>query len=167
MVNSYCLLVTCLGLSLMVSITSSSNPCIGAVKKCCSSQLKTTPFRCFEINNCAGIIWGTRAGQDICERYRRRSEFEADTSDGNPVNEIRVRTSDEDEEEEPKETKSLSNCQQAILNCCEEDIQKFPFKCFEINLCPTLFWGKLDLICSKDIVNSIAGSKRKNRKISE
>jgi len=92
----------------MVSITSTSNPCIGAVKKCCSSQLKTTPFRCFEINNCAGIIWGTSAGQDICERYRRRSELEADTGEGEPFNGIRVRTSDnEDEEEEPKETKSL------------------------------------------------------------
>ena len=45
----------------------------------------------------------------------------------------------------------FSNCQRAIFNCCEEDIQKFPFRCFEINLCPTLFWGKIQQITERTI----------------
>jgi len=167
MFNKFCLL-----LCLMLEVAYCSNPCISAVTKCCSSEPKSTPFRCFEINNCAGIIWGNKGGADICERVRKGIEVDLENgspavNEREPVNTIRVRTPvAEDEKEDLEDAETLSNCQRAIFNCCEEDIQKFPFRCFEINLCPTLFWGKLDHICSSDIVNSIAEkiSRSKNKK---
>merc|ERR1711953_710697 len=102
MFNKFCLL-----LCLMLEVAYCSNPCISAVTKCCSSEPKSTPFRCFEINNCAGIIWGNKGGADICERVRKGIEVDLEDAE------------------------TLSNCQRAIFNCCEEDIQKFPFRCFE------------------------------------
>ena len=70
-------------------------------------------FRCFEINNCAGIIWGNKGGADICERVRKGIEVDLENgspavNEREPVNTIRVRTPvAEDEKEDLEDAETL------------------------------------------------------------
>jgi len=51
----------------------------------------------------------------------------------------------------------LSNCQTTIINCCDPTSRlPLPLRCFELNLCPGLYWAGRQ-VCSKAVYSKVVG----------
>merc|ERR1719419_858696 len=73
--------------------------------------------RCFEVNKCPGLYW---QGKKACSPKVIKAAQEAF---------------------KPSKINLPTRCLLAIVRCCDSKQTAFlPFRCFEVNRCPGLFW---------------------------
>jgi len=158
------------------------NDCEQAIYNCCDDQTHSPlSLRCFELNRCAGLYWSRKiCSQKYIDRVRQKVWKEAEDRNEIPddevievieviddgVNDI-PRTPIQNPRKPPKRKQQKPSfapvirarpdiqCSNAIVSCCDENSRKIPFRCFEREGCPGIYWSfrRPRKICSTYIID--------------
>merc|ERR1711872_46920 len=132
---------------------SSSGPsaCELAIVRCCSSkQGGSLPVRCFEVNNCAGLYW---QGLKACSPKNVEAALKSvESKKPKPIPEKPTKAPARPPSKSRPNKKLPTECLLAIVRCCDPNQSAFlPFRCFEVNRCPGLYWVR-SRVCSSRVV---------------
>merc|ERR1711988_569714 len=92
-----------------------------AVQHCCTSTTTSTPHRCFEVNEFAGVNF-VRSPCRFLKSVEKKTQMDPEDK----LIETRQR----------KKNRMVSKFQTAVQNCCDNVKSKAPYRCFEINEIP-------------------------------
>merc|ERR1711988_933481 len=124
-----------LTLSLTVQLTLTSpaireeetSPFQNAVQHCCTTTT-TTPHRCFEVNDFAGVNF-VRSPCSFLKSVDKKTQMDPEEEKEMPFDKII-------ETRQRKKIRMVSKFQTAVQNCCDNVKSKAPYRCFEINEIP-------------------------------
>merc|ERR1711915_1130813 len=121
---------------------SSGGPsaCELAIVRCCSfKQSGSLPIRCFEVNNCAGLYW---QGSKACSPQNIKAARESvELKKPKPIPEKPTKAPTKPPSKSRPSKKQPTKCLLAIVRCFDPNQAAFlPFRCFEVNRCPGLYW---------------------------
>merc|ERR1712243_395935 len=138
------------GISLKVVCAVGIMPsgCTNAILRCCDVEGKRTtiPYRCFETNDCPGLY----PSRDACSVGIYIKALASLSEEAQPKPDTDSRSlyeyddyDDYDEVDSALPPVNPSSCAKAIFRCCdlENPNSRVPYRCFETNDCPGLYWS--------------------------